>query len=382
MKLIAVLLLASLTIPLMAQELTFYGPRPEPTQYSKRTVTFSPDGDLKADIYRPAQSRGKLPIMLFFNGVGKQLGPVLFRDHPQYAGWGKAATTAGLAGIVMESDPRAPSQSFDLLLAYLRQHAAELGVDPEQMVVWSCSANAKVGTAIVTDPKLTNVRGGIIYYGSGDVGSYRSDEPVLVVRAGLDSEGLNRGLDAIAAAAIKSNAPWSVVNYSGGRHGFDVYDDTPQTRAIIDQTLAFARQAVSPEAQAVLAAHQKAAEAAGFAYAEQWPQAEAAYRQILAANPSDHMSHWKLAQILAGENKHKEAIEHYQRALDLGNPNRGWISIASAKSAMAIGDRQLALRFLEGLRGIDVMIQQMKTAPEFASLRNDPQFKEIAASGN
>jgi hypothetical protein len=49
---------------------------------------------------------------------------------------------------------------------------------------------------------------------------------------------------------------------------------------------------------------------------------------------------------------------------------------------MALNDRQLALKLLEGLHGINVMIQQMKTAPEFASLRNDPQFKEIAASGN
>jgi tetratricopeptide (TPR) repeat protein len=266
------------------------------------------------------------------------------------------------------------------LLAYLRQHADELGVDPEQMIVWSCSANAKVGTAIVTDPQLTNVRGGIIYYGNGNVGSYRSDEPVLVVRAGLDSEGLNRGLDSIAAAAIKSNAPWSVVNYSGGRHGFDIFDDTPQTRSIIDQTLAFARLAVSREAQASLASHQKMAQAAGFAYAEQWPQAEAAYRALLTDNPSDNMSHWKLAQILAGENKHGEAIQHFRRALELGNPNRGWISITAAKSAMAIGDRQLALKLLEGLRGINVMIEQMKTAPEFASLRDDPKFKEIAAS--
>lgn len=380
MKPFALLLLASLVLPLAAQNLKFHGPSPIESQYSKRTATFSPADDLKADIYRPSQAKGKLPILLFFNGVGKQLGPSLFREHPQYAGWGKAATTAGMAGIVMESDPRDARHSFDTLLTYLRQHATELGVDPEQMVVWSCSANAKVGTAIVTDPKLTNVRGGIVYYGNGDVGSYRSDEPVLMVRAGLDSDSLNRGLDVIVAAAIKSNAPWSVINYSGGRHGFDVFDDTPQTRAIIDQTLAFASQAVSPEAQAAVAAHQKIAEAAGYNYAGDLVKAESAYREIVAANPADHMSHWKLAEVLRGENKHREAIEHYQRALDLGNPNRGFISFTAAKSAMALGEPQLALKFLEGLRGIDVMIAQMKAAPEFASLREDPKFKEIALS--
>ena len=379
MRMLTLFLMAVLSLPLTAQELKFYGPAPKEHEYSKRTITFSAEGDLKADIYRPAQARIKIPILLFFNGVGKLLSGGPFRDHPQYAGWGKAATSAGMAGIVMESDQRESRHSFDTLLAYLQQHASELGVDPEQLVVWSCSANAKVGTAIITDPKLTNVRGGIIYYGNGDVGTYRSDEPVLMVRAGLDSEGLNRGLDAIAAAAIKSNAPWSVINYSGGRHGFDIFDDTPQTRAIIDQTLAFARQAVSPEAQASLISHQKIAEAAGFAYAEQWPQAEAAYRELLTENPSDNMSHFKLAQILAGENKHTEAIQHFQRALEFGNPNRGWISISAAKSAMAINDRQLALKLLEGLRGINVMIEQMKTAPEFTSLREDPRFKEIAA---
>jgi dienelactone hydrolase len=380
MKYLSLLRLVLLALPVTAQELKFYGPTPSSSQFSKQTVRFAPEGDLKADIYRPVAARGKLPILLFFNGVGKQLGPVPFRDHPQYAGWGKAATTAGFAGIVMESDAADARHSFDTLHAYLRQHAGDLRVDPEQMVVWSCSANAKLGTAIITDPKLPNVRGGIIYYGNGTVGSYRSDEPVLVVRAGLDSDGLNRGLDAIAAAAIKSNAPWSVVNYSGGRHGFDIFDDTPQTRAIIDQTLAFASMAVSPEAQASLVSHQKMAQAAGFNYAGDFAEAEAAYREILASNPSDHMSHWKLAEVLRTENKHREAIEHYQRALELGNPNRGFISFTAARSAMAIGDRQLALNLLEGLRGIGVMLEQMKTAAEFAPLREDPKFKEIAAS--
>lgn len=365
-----------------AQELKFRHELPSDTQFAKRTIRFSPDtnGDLQADVYRPAGAKGRLPIFLFMNAVGKQLGPVLFRDHPQYAGWGRAATLVGVAGIVMESDGKNSLQNFDQLIGYLQKNAEQLGVDADQVIVFSCSANVKIGMPVITDPRRAYIRGGVVYYGNGEVGSFRHDVPVLVVRAGMDAESLNRGLDEVVARAVNENAPWTLINISGGNHGFDVFDDNEESREVISQTLAFVKRAVDPKFRQALLARQQKAQASGLAYAKKFPEAATAYQQLLAANPKDDVAHWKLAQVLAQQGQHRQAIEHFQAALDLGNMNRGFISMAAAKSAMAIEDRDTALNFIERLKGIDVITSQLMSIPEFEPLHGDPRFQAVVTT--
>jgi len=385
MRLVLQLLLAVMTSTIgLGQTAKFNYPLPADNDMEKTTVTFAatPAGDLQADVYRPKQHKEKLPIFLLLNGVGKNLGPVLFRNHPQYAGWGRAATTIGAAGVVMEADEGHPLTSFDQLVSYLRQNSERLGVDPDQIVMFSCSANVRTGMPIITDPKRDYIRGGVVYYGSGEVTTFRRDVPVLVVRAGLDVDFLNRDIDKTATEAMKVNAPWTVINLAGGHHGFDVFDEDSESRAVIGQTLQFVRQILQPEFRAALLARLPIAEANGFDYSENWPAAAAAYERLLAANPKDNFAHWRLAVALAGQGKHQQAIEHFRLALDLGNGNVGWISMAAAKSSMALGDRETALAFLLKLKGITPMVTQMRKEPLFESLHNDPRYIEVANSLN
>src|SRR3954470_11914417 len=93
------LMVAILAISAVAQDdLKFRYPLPSDNQITKKTVAFAKDstGDLLVDVYRPAQAKGKIPILLLLNGVGRKLGGGLFREQPQYAGWGRAATSAGM----------------------------------------------------------------------------------------------------------------------------------------------------------------------------------------------------------------------------------------------------------------------------------------------
>ncbi len=373
-----ILCLLFLCVSIAAQQVKFRHALPPETTIARRTVVFAHDagGDLKADLYRPANSKEKLPIIIFVNVVGRLLGSAPFREHPQYQGWGRAATTIGTAGVVMESGEN-PSANFDQLISYLRAHAAELNLDPDQTVVWSCSANVQLGLPLITDPARKYIRAGIVYYGTGKTGTFRSDISVLLVRAGLDSPSLNHGLEETAAAALKENAPWTVINVAGGHHGFDGLDDNVESTEVISQTLAFAQRALRHDFQAAISERQVQAEAAGLVNSAHWAEAATAYQKILAANPGDDMAHWRLAQVLVEQGKDREAIPHFQQALDLGNMNRGLISMQAAKSAMATGDKEAALKFLESLKGIKVMTSRAKADPAFTSLQNDPRFKAI-----
>jgi hypothetical protein len=68
------------------------------------------------------------------------------------------------------------------------------------------------------------------------------DLPLFVVRAGLDQmPGLNGALDRFVATALTLNLPVTVVNHASGPHAFDLFDDTPATRDIVKQVLAFLR---------------------------------------------------------------------------------------------------------------------------------------------
>ena len=364
------------------QTAKFNYPLPNDDEFDKKTVKFaaSSAGDLFADIYRPRGHKEKLPVYLLLNGVGKNLGPVLFREHPQYMGWGRAATTIGMAGIVMDSDEGHAAENFDQLIRYLQQNADRLGVDPEQIVVFSCSANARTGVPIITDPQRAYIRGAVIYYGFGDVNRYRHDVPVLVVRAGLDVDFLNRAIDSTFAGALKINAPWTLINIPGGHHGFDVFDQDAESRAVIGQTLQFVKRAVQTEFRTALLDRIPIAEAAGFDYSGDWSNAAAAYERLLARNPQDNFAHWRLAIAMAGQGKHSAAIDHFRLALQYGNGNVGWISMAAAKSAMTLGDRETALTFIGNLKGITPMVSAMKKEPLFEPLRSDPRYIEVAKS--
>jgi hypothetical protein len=67
------------------------------------------------------------------------------------------------------------------------------------------------------------------------------DFPMFIVRAGLDSEMVNRGIDIFIQEALSANAFLDLANHRNGRHGFDFLDDDDRSRSIIAGALAFAK---------------------------------------------------------------------------------------------------------------------------------------------
>ena len=88
----------------------------------------------------------------------------------------------------------------------------------------------------------TSTQFGFSLPGYHDGESYPADLPMFVVRAGRErfSEILG-SIDHFTTFAFQQNLAMTVLNYPEGQHGFDVEDDTEETRAIIKQTLDFFR---------------------------------------------------------------------------------------------------------------------------------------------
>jgi dienelactone hydrolase len=361
-----------------AQEPKFVLPLPDASQVSKSTHSYSQTKDGKAlqiDVYRP-KGATKIPVAVMLNGVGADW----MRTHPQYTGWGSAVTSVGLAGVVMDSEGGAIEKNFDEVMGYLRKHTGELNVDPERVVLYSCSANVQSGLPIAMTASRSYIKAAVVYYGTAQASNFRRDTPVMLVRAGLDSRQLNQGLESMFAAAVRENAPWSLVNFAGGQHGFDVFDDNDESRAIVRATLEFMKNSVDPGYRQALAKGMSSAEAAGFMSAEKWPEAVAAYERITKAEPSNSGAHWKLAQALERAGQEKRALDEYEKALELGNFNVGFISYSAAKLSLKVGEKDRALTFVERMKGIKPIVDRMRTDKDFDALRGDPRFVAVLKS--
>ena len=228
--------------------------------------------ELLLDVYRPSTVAANqlLPGVIFIHG-----GPVPI-DHPlkdsgQYQSWGRLAAASDLVGITFNHAYYAPEQlsqsAANVLSAitYVRENAAKFHLDPDRICLWTCSgAGPHICFALRQSPAY--VRCLVIYYAIMDVRpvpfladvlseaememysavSHIQDKPIpfptLIVRAGLDNEGLNETISRFSAQAVATNSPIEMINYPQGQHGFDILDDNARSRQIIARTLAFIRE--------------------------------------------------------------------------------------------------------------------------------------------
>ena len=378
-SLYTVLFLSLIAADAVAQD-RFMAPLPPDAQLRvTRDAEYGKSGDraLKFDLHRPAGASAPLPVVIMLNGIGADW----MRAHTQDSGWGRYVTTRGFAGITMDSAEASVPADFDKLVAHLRTNAASLGVDPSRIVVWACSANVRAGLPLVSDPARTYVAGAVMYYGTSEVGRFRPDLPVLMVRAGVDNPGLNKGIDAIVAKATAANAPVSLINYPSGRHGFDVRDDTDLTRAVMAQTLDFMAAAVDPKVIAARQAGVAVAEAAATLTREDWDAAIAAYQALTKATPGDAEYAQRLGEAYAGKGEFGKAIPAFERALALGTPNRGIVTFALVRTNTKLNQLDKAFEWVQKLQPFFRFFRQrLIDDPDFAPLRADPRFEREVRS--
>lgn len=237
-----------------------------------KTVSASAPLELKADVYIPAGAKAgdRFPAVILISGGGVSDRPNSdWRDAGVYISYGKLLAASGFVGVPFSKRyQRGPegvaNGASDLagLTAYLREHAAELNVDPERMAVWAFSAGGMLLGGPLREA-APHMRAVVSYYAVMDAPQQASEEdrrriaevaprtalqrsgarvpPVLVARAGLDNPGLNAGIDAFVRDALAQGVEIQVLNHAQGRHGFDILDDNERSREIIRATIEFLR---------------------------------------------------------------------------------------------------------------------------------------------
>lgn len=195
---------------------------------------------LTMDLYYPPDaSGGQLPgAVIFVNGVG-DLPDNPLRSWAIYRDWARAVTTRGLVGIVYGAEAGRTGENLASLFAHLRAHGRELGLDPERLALYACSANVTAGLPFAMSPAAAALRGAVIFYGNAAVDSLRTDLPVFYVRAERDGAGLNQGIDGLWQRARAAQLPWAMVQGRGLPHGFDGLDVGEPSRALVQQALDF-----------------------------------------------------------------------------------------------------------------------------------------------
>jgi acetyl esterase/lipase len=182
------------------------------TPAAVRTLHFS-EG-LALDFYAPALRAARLaPCVIVVHGGGWDSG-----ERTQFASFNHALAARGFA--VAAIDYRLapaftwPAQRDDLLaaIAFLKTHAAELGLDPARLVLFGRSAGGQIAEAVAYSSGDPAIRGAIAFYAPADLEfawTYAREDDVLK-SPGLMHQFLG-GTPAKAPAAFRSASGYLAV---------------------------------------------------------------------------------------------------------------------------------------------------------------------------
>jgi acetyl esterase/lipase len=229
---------------------------------------------LPMDVYIPTglPAGARRPAVVFIHG-----GPVSPDQTPTewgvYRSYGELAAASGLVGITFKhrlnslGDFGKAAGDVTALLEHVRAHAADLHVDPDRVALWGFSGGgALIGVAF--QQRTPFVRCVVSYYGILDlreppgsgvppavpepVASELSPAylvanragpfpPTLIARAALDNPRINQSVDDFVRSAVTGGVSVDLLTLPQGHHGFDVLDETPRSRQVIEKTVAFLR---------------------------------------------------------------------------------------------------------------------------------------------
>lgn len=220
------------------------------------------------DIYTPGGSAATVrPAVVFISGypdpgfermVGRR-----FKELGAYVSWAQLLASMGFVAITYQNVQ--PDEDAADIVRFLIDNAADYGIDPTQLAIWSCSGNVPCALNLLCSmPDL--LKCAVFCYGflldldgHSDVADacaqYRfvnastgrtvediGDVPFLFVRAGKDqTPGLNQTADRFVSHALAANLPLTLLNHAQGVHAFDIEDDSERSRLVIQQILSYLR---------------------------------------------------------------------------------------------------------------------------------------------
>jgi len=233
------------------------------------------------DVYQPADARvgDRRPGVVFVPGDGPEDVIANAKDWRQYDSWGRLAAVSGLAGVTInhrstnrQTNLGGAAEDVDAAFDWVREHAAEVGIDGDRLAIWTCSAGAPFALRTALRDRPHFLKGIVAFYPVMDLRSERSRiapevsdavlaefsavcnleaggslPPIFIARAGKDSDSINRSIESFLSAAVAAGVALNFVNHPSGRHAFDVRDPDERSRQIIRQTLDFLLAALLPD---------------------------------------------------------------------------------------------------------------------------------------
>jgi dienelactone hydrolase len=227
-------------------------------------------GPLTLDIYLPARLPPSVAVPAIvlvagYSDVGYEtVTGCRFKDMAMSTTWARLVASFGLAAVTYANER--PAEDLHGALTYVREHAAELGIDRERLALWGMSGNGPLALATLASAPPGSFKCGVFscayladldgathvadaaqvwrftYPGGFRVENLPVDLPVLIARAGVEQDpGLNVALDRMVAAMLAANRPVTCVNFAAAPHAFEVYHDTLETREVMRQMFRFAR---------------------------------------------------------------------------------------------------------------------------------------------
>lgn len=229
-------------------------------------------GALTIDLYYPPDSKSgaRTPAVVFVGGYPdpgfQQMVGCKTKEMESYISWGKLTAASGLVAGAYTTG-KEPAMDTHALLQYLRQNAADLGIDENRIGLWACSGNVPNALSVLMREAREYLKCAVLCYGCMlDLDGYThiaeaariwgfvnpcagksvedlpQDIPLFIVRAGRDEmPHLNETLDRFLGKALTCNLPVTFVNHPEAPHAFDLFHDSETSREIIRQILAFMR---------------------------------------------------------------------------------------------------------------------------------------------
>jgi dienelactone hydrolase len=347
---------------------------PSPDIRVSRDVPFDSAGGalLAMDVYQLPRARNTRtrPALIFFNrATGAD------RRGPLYAGWARAAASHDLVGVVPDLREGAEARDFQALLRYLTSHGTALGIDTAAIAVYAASGNVFTALPVLEQSSLTAVRAAVIYYGTAPVTTFRRDLPLLWVRAGLDRPEVNREIATLATLAIAQNAPVTLLNHPTGYHGFELFNDDDATRSVIEQTLAFVRQATLRSYRLALAAGERDAAAAGAVQTGDYHEAARLYAELARSRPDDARLQLSFGESLLGDGRYHDACSLFDSLKDRGLGYRD-LGIPAARACARAGNADAAIGWLKSIPS-RFLPPSLASDSAFTSIRGRPDFLAV-----
>jgi len=203
-------------------------------------------------------------------------GPVPPEARPHewgvFQSYGRLVAASGMVAVAFThrlheaEDYARAAADVAALVEHIRGRADSLGIDPDRLAVWAFSGGGPLASFAFRE-RPTWLRCAVLYYSildfqggpsvyskvPGDLspieavrGATGRLPPVLIARADKDEEWILGSIDRFVAAANAKGMSLDLLTLPEGHHGFDIADDTPRSREVIQATLDFLERALSP----------------------------------------------------------------------------------------------------------------------------------------